>query len=152
MDARWTPLLAAVVGVLGAVGGALVGGAVANQGQEQGFERQRAAALQDLRRETYGDYIGTAQEIVASFVAGRPPPKVNAIWIRLFVAEGRVALVADNPDVEAAAADVRRSVEEHPHEPNKTAKQEAEEQLAEYEDAANQFLAVARDEIEKSGY
>ena len=54
MSDRWIPVLAAVVGVIGGIGGAYIGGAVANEGQETRFERERAAALQDLRMDTYG--------------------------------------------------------------------------------------------------
>ena len=37
MNERWIPVLAAVVGGLGGMGGALVGGSVANQGQEREY-------------------------------------------------------------------------------------------------------------------
>jgi hypothetical protein len=37
MNERWIPVLAAVVGVLGGMGGALVGGSVANQGLEREY-------------------------------------------------------------------------------------------------------------------
>jgi hypothetical protein len=57
---RWVPVLAAVVGVLGGMGGAFVGGSVANQGQEQRFESEREAARQDVREDTYGAYLQAA--------------------------------------------------------------------------------------------
>jgi hypothetical protein len=44
----WIPVLAAVVGLIGGVGGAYVGGEVANSGQKQQFENQRTAEVQDL--------------------------------------------------------------------------------------------------------
>lgn len=47
------PLFAAALGVLGGVGGALVGGYLANQGAEQRFEQERAAQVEDQRIEAY---------------------------------------------------------------------------------------------------
>jgi len=63
MDARWMPLFAAAVGVLGGVGGAYIGGVVANEGQERQSQKERTAAMQDLRRDAYGDFLGMAQEL-----------------------------------------------------------------------------------------
>jgi hypothetical protein len=57
MNERWIPVLAAVVGVLGGMGGALVGGSLANQGQEQRFEIERQAAIQDVHTEAYATYL-----------------------------------------------------------------------------------------------
>ena len=139
---RWMPLFAATVGVLGAIAGAVVGGSVANSGQQQGFERERAAAIQDLRRETYGEYLGTAQEVVANELAGFSK-KVNKVFVRVFVAEARVALVAEHPEVERAAEQLRMALE---YDDDKS----AEQQLKEYGDAADRFRAVARQEIAES--
>ena len=38
MDAKWMPVFAAAVGVLGGVGGALVGGSLANAAEEDRLE------------------------------------------------------------------------------------------------------------------
>ena len=57
---RWIPVLAAVLGVLGGMGGALVGGSIAKQTQEQTFENQRQAARDDLRRDAYTNYLQRA--------------------------------------------------------------------------------------------
>lgn len=54
---RWIPILAATVGVLGGMGGALVGGYISNQGQEQQFEDQRKAARDDLRQDAWANYL-----------------------------------------------------------------------------------------------
>lgn len=54
---RWIPILAATVGVLGGMGGALVGGYISNQGQERQFEDQRKAAVDDLRQDSYANYL-----------------------------------------------------------------------------------------------
>ena len=39
------------------MGGALIGGFVANQGQEEQFENERMAAVQDVHREAYATYL-----------------------------------------------------------------------------------------------
>jgi hypothetical protein len=62
MNERWVPVLAAVVGVLGGMGGALVGGSVANEGQLQRFETERAAQVQDMRVEAYVDFLGAIDD------------------------------------------------------------------------------------------
>jgi hypothetical protein len=54
---RWIPMLAATVGVLGGLAGALIGGHISNQGQEQQFENQRKAARDDLRQDSYANYL-----------------------------------------------------------------------------------------------
>ena len=54
---RWLPIVAATVGVLGGMGGALVGGYISNQGQEQQFENQREAARDDLRQDAYANFL-----------------------------------------------------------------------------------------------
>jgi hypothetical protein len=53
MAERWLPVLAAVLGLLGGIGGAAVGGYVANKGQEQQFDEERAARIRDERLDTY---------------------------------------------------------------------------------------------------
>jgi hypothetical protein len=102
MDARWMPLLAAAVGVVGGVGGAYIGGVVANEGQEQQSKKERAAALQELRRDAYGDFLGTVQELRAAAAAREPDgittreqDELNEIAVRLFVAKARVDLVTE---------------------------------------------------------
>jgi hypothetical protein len=113
MDARWMPLLAAALGVVGGVGGAYIGGVVANEGQERTSEKERAAALQELRRDTYGDFLGTVQELQVGATARdeggrtkREQDELNEIAVRLFVAKARVDLVSDSGSVEKAAAEV----------------------------------------------
>ncbi len=54
---RWIPIVAATVGVLGGMGGALVGGYISNQGQEHQFDRQLQAARDDLRQDSYANYL-----------------------------------------------------------------------------------------------
>ena len=63
MSERWIPVLAAVVGVLGGMGGALVGGSLANQGQEQRFYDEQRVRMLDLKRETYAKYLLAAAKV-----------------------------------------------------------------------------------------
>jgi len=61
MAERWLPVLAAVLGLLGGIGGAAVGGYVANKGQEQQFEEERAARIRDERLDTYVRFLRAAE-------------------------------------------------------------------------------------------
>ena len=61
MAERWLAVLAAVLGLLGGIGGAAVGGYVANKGQEQRFEEERAARIRDVRLDTYVKYLRAAE-------------------------------------------------------------------------------------------
>jgi CHASE1-domain containing sensor protein len=61
MPERWLPVLAAVLGLLGGIGGAAVGGYVANKGQEQRFAEQRAARIRDVRLDTYAKFLRAAE-------------------------------------------------------------------------------------------
>ena len=63
MNERWIPILAGVIGVVGGVGGAVVGGVIANEGQEEQFEKDRAAEVQDLREQTYVKFVGAAERV-----------------------------------------------------------------------------------------
>jgi hypothetical protein len=54
---RWIPIVAATLGVLGGMGGALIGGYISNQGQEQQFDNQREAAKDDLRQGAYANFL-----------------------------------------------------------------------------------------------
>jgi hypothetical protein len=143
MDARWMPLFAAAMGVFGAVAGALVGGSVANSGQEQGFERQRAAAIQDLRIKTYGDFLGTANALLATAKFDTNPEKQGKPYVALQAAEARVELIAETQEVESAASKVIDATED---DPSKTLK----EQLAAYQKATIDFRGAARDEIRQT--
>jgi hypothetical protein len=63
VNERWIPILAGVIGVVGGVGGAVVGGVIANEGQEEQFEKDRAAEIQDLREQTYVKFVGGAERV-----------------------------------------------------------------------------------------
>jgi hypothetical protein len=155
MDVRWMPVLAAAIGVLGGVGGALVGSFAANEGQEAGFKRERAAAERDLRREAYGTYVGTAQEVWATYLANvdelqgdesaAAKDKIDAAAVRLFVAEAHVRLVAENDEVEVAAGRLREVLVDGDGEDYS----DGEEQEAALEEATKDFLAVAKEDTEE---
>jgi hypothetical protein len=147
------PLFAAAVGVLGRVGGALVGGFIANQGQEEGFRRERAAAKQDLRMEAYADFLGTAQGLVTRILVEGDEAKAEEWLVKLWVSQARVLLVFENPEVAEAATRLGDEVARGPTEQEiETCGREnleclSAENLNTYEAAASEFLAPAREEI-----
>ena len=61
MNERWLPVLAAILGVLGGVAGAAVGGYVANQGQERRLEAERASRMLDRRINAYVELLRAAE-------------------------------------------------------------------------------------------
>jgi hypothetical protein len=144
------PIVAATIGLLGGLGGALVGGWLANEGQERRFERERAAAKQDLLREVYGTYLETAEEVWASFLTELSPEEINAVGVRLLVAQRRVALVTENDEVNDAATEVTDVLTAEEGEYADTPAGEAQ-LAADYDKATESFLAVAQDEIEEAG-
>jgi hypothetical protein len=96
MADRWLPVLAAVVGLLGGIGGAAVGGYVANKGQEQQFEEERAARIRDVRLQTYVSFLRAAENEHSN------AREVSDGVVR--TAEAEVALVADSTALRGAAA------------------------------------------------
>jgi hypothetical protein len=73
MSERWLPILAAVVGVLGGIAGAYIGGSMANAGQNQQFENGRRAARQDLRQNTYANYLQAADRLLVELQLSHDP-------------------------------------------------------------------------------
>jgi beta-mannanase len=132
MSDRWVPILAAVVGVLGAIGGAYAGGTVANQGQEKRFDRERAATFQDLQIATYSKYLETVDGIEAKVEVGRDG---SADYVTLRAAESRVALLA-SPKLRQAAARLADALSRWT--PNKT---------GEYVRTRNTYIELAQHEI-----
>jgi len=153
MDVRWMPLFAAAVGVLGGVGGALVGGFIASQNQEEGFRRERAAAKQDLRVEAYADFLGTAQGLVV-VAQTDDKAKEQELLVKLFVSRARVLLVFENPEVGKAATNVRDAATSEPTEEeiancggDRDSQCVWDKKLKDYVAAGEVFLALAREEI-----
>jgi hypothetical protein len=113
MDARWVPVLAAFVGLIGGLGGAYIGGSVANKGQHQQFKDERKAATADLRRATYANYLQVADTLAVRLEIRReigqgalPPEKV----VPLIRAAAAVALSTDKEQVRAAADEMTRAL------------------------------------------
>jgi hypothetical protein len=100
MSERWIPVVAAVVGVLGGMGGAYVGGYVANEGQKQRFEEQQVAQRLELRRETFAAYLRAVQGVITGSHAET-----------LLTPEANVEIVAQGREVREAALDVAASVD-----------------------------------------
>ena len=73
---RWTAVVAATLGLFAGMGGAFIGGNVANKGQQQLFREQRATRLEDARRATYVAYL---RELENHFFLGGTPEKARAL-------------------------------------------------------------------------
>jgi riboflavin synthase alpha subunit len=97
---RWIPLVAAAVGLLGGMGGAFIGGWVANEGQQQRFEAEQVAQTRDLRIETYSEFLKACGEVQLEGTRANIA-KVNA-------AEARVSLVTSSTEVREAASEFRK--------------------------------------------
>jgi hypothetical protein len=95
MAERWLAVLAAVLGLLGGIGGAAVGGYIANKGQEQRFEEERAARIRDVRLDTYARFLRAAENEHFHAAAS------DEIMIR---AEAEVDLIASSDALRGAAA------------------------------------------------
>jgi len=96
MSERWIPVLAALLGVLGGMGGAFIGGNVANKGQEQRFEDEQAVRAGDLRRGAYADLLEEAAAVQFAVT----PQGVD----RLTSAEAKADLFANSEVRDAAGA------------------------------------------------
>lgn len=100
MSERWVAILAAVIGVLGGMGGAFIGGYVANEGQQQRFKEEQSARFAELRRDTFAEYMRAIQGIVSG----------TAHRETLFTPEAKVELVARSDEVREAAAALAKAV------------------------------------------
>src|SRR5918995_5917167 len=96
MGERWIPVMAAILGVAGGMGGAYIGGSVANEGQQQRFEHERAAEIRDLRLDTYVILLRAAE------LEHADPPETDDRVVR--TAEAEVALVAPTVAIREAAS------------------------------------------------
>jgi hypothetical protein len=152
MDARWIPVLAAALGVLGGVGGAAVGGAVASSGESQRLQEERITEIQDLLIATYAEYQGAADNCAISWgiAAAKFPTEglegaelhrqelkqaalVEPQLDELFRTAAAVELIA-NPQVWDAADKLRDEV--------------SGGDPKDYETLRNSFIRLAREEIE----
>jgi hypothetical protein len=152
MDARWVPVLAAGLGVLGGVAGAFVGGAVANSGQAQQFDSEREAQREDLRLATYSKYAGAVDVYLVKLdfagqkfgFAGDVSESVNAYVEKevddVFAGAAAVQLVA-GPEVESAALTLRDAITHV----------EGKPPWENWERLRDDFIETAEKDIEASG-
>ncbi len=96
MPEHWVTVVAAVLGLLGGMGGAAVGGYIANRGEQQRFEHERAAEIRDLRLDTYVTLLRAAE------LERAEPVKTNDRVV--LTAEAEVALVAPTVAIREAAS------------------------------------------------
>ena len=126
MAERWIPVLAATLGLLGGIAGAAVGGYVANKGQEQRFEEERAARIREVRLETYVRFLRAAENEYF-----HPAESDDDI---VTAAEAEVALVARSPELREAAERLKALLNT--------------ENEGELNEARARFLDLAHSEIE----
>jgi hypothetical protein len=131
MAERVFPVLAAVLGLLGGIGGAAVGGYVANKGQEQRFKEERAARARDVRVDAYVKFLRAAEN-----EKSHASQFENSV---LYTAEAEVALVARSAALRRAAGRLVDRV----FGPELRANHEKP-----YNDARADFLDLAHGEIE----
>ena len=140
MDTRWMPLLAAGLGVLGGIAGALIGGNIANQGAEDRFQEERAAAIQDLRRDGYANVLGSAEEFAWVRKLDDNPERRRVAFTRFAVARARAILVAEHvPAIRRTTSALSKALRADPY------------VEADYLAAANSFSTLARGEISRAG-
>jgi transcriptional accessory protein Tex/SPT6 len=113
----WVPILVAVVGLVGGVGGALAGGKISNEGQEQQFDSQRTAEIQDLLIATYARYLRDATTVWV-FVANEDPkledPHTKQLAAEAFASETEVEFEAASEAVDDAAQQLYNAATEAP--------------------------------------
>jgi hypothetical protein len=96
MPEHWVPVVAALLGILGGMGGAAVGGYIANRGEQQRLEHERAAEIRDLRLDTYVMLLRAAE------LEHAQPVETDDRVVR--TAEAEVALVAPTVAIREAAS------------------------------------------------
>jgi len=130
MNDRWVPVLAALLGVLGGVAGAAVGGYVANKGQEQRFAAERASRMLDQRLDAYVRFLRAAEN-EADEASAYPDPIVQS-------AAAEVVLVARSAELREAASRLL----------DKTLNFS---ELSEYRRARAEFVELANADVERGG-
>jgi hypothetical protein len=154
------PILAAGVGLLGGVLGALAGGWIANEGQKSRFETERAAAIHDLRIETYANYVAAAEEAALAILTH--PETGRVATLRSVVsARARVYLTTENNGVIDAVNETTDALYTWNEAQTKVLEQQAtdgeadqaaidaaDEAEGNYVDAIDQFIDEARLDVE----
>ena len=95
MPEHWVSVAAAVLGLLGGMGGAAVGGYIANRGEQQRFAHERAAEIRDLRLDTYVTFLRAAEREHSQYQTADRVVRT---------AEAEVALVAPTVAIREAAS------------------------------------------------
>jgi CHASE1-domain containing sensor protein len=130
MNDRWLPVFAAILGVLGGVAGAAVGGYIANKGQEQRFEAERASQMLDQRTDAYVRFLRAAENEVDE-ASAYPDPIVQS-------AAAEVELVARTAALRRAAARLLDRTLYF-------------DEIGEYRQARAEFVELAHADIEGQG-
>jgi hypothetical protein len=118
------PILAAVLGLVGGMAGAYVGGSVANAGQQQRFDNERQTRIENLRIATYTSYL---RELASWNDVGGVPSKVSA-------AQAQVLLVSSSPAVRTAAIELFVAAERN-------------SESAAFRSARGRFIVLAQREV-----
>jgi hypothetical protein len=120
MNERWVvPIMVAVVGLAGGLGGSYLGGRSAHIAQREQFESQREAEVQDLAIAAYSKFVQTAARIAFS---GREAN--DAERAQVFAAEAQIAfLFQEEEEVKRLARELRRLAISNPDEGVYRAKQ-----------------------------
>ena len=126
MGDRTVTVLAAVLGLLGGMAGAAVGGYVANEGQKDRFEHERAS---EQRARLAGSYVQFVRAAETEFAAG---PQTEDQLLR--TAEAEVALATERPELRQTAEAL-------------TLAAYGEDEVA-YRRLADQFIAIAQAEMD----
>jgi hypothetical protein len=108
MSERWVPLLAAAVGLLGGIGGAYVGGKVANERQQDRFENEQRVEARNIRMDAYVDFL-KACETAFNFSDKLDPVQVSRGVGELYAAQSRASLVTSSADVAETAGRLARA-------------------------------------------
>jgi hypothetical protein len=132
MNDRWLPVLAAILGVLGGVAGAAVGGYVANKGQEQRLEAERDSRMLDQRLDAYVRFLRAVENEASDAVAYD-----DAIFK---TAAAEVELVARNAALGRAARRLKDGVTDYD-----------DENPGEYAQARRKFIELANADVEAEG-
>ncbi len=103
MSERWIPVFAAVVGLLGGVGGAAIGGSIANNGQQDRLSQERQTHLEDVLIETFSKYVGTAGNAYVQLQGGPPENIKGRVVGEVEAAEAQVEFVTSVPEVSDTA-------------------------------------------------
>ena len=127
MNDRWLPVLAAILGVLGGVAGAAVGGYIANKGQEQRFDAERASRMLDQRIDAYVRFLRAAEN-EADEASMYPDPIVQT-------AAAEVELVARSAALRRAAERLLDTTLNF-------------NEISEYRQARAEFVALANADVE----